>query len=415
MFLLKVIVESIRQAMQQLFGSKLRSFLSLLGITIGIFCIIGVQSAVDSLEDNVRGSFEKLGDDVIYVNRFSWAGGPNDWWKYLKRPTPNYTDYEAVKAKSTNAALVAYDTEVGSRTVKYGSNSVSQVDLKIVSMEYAAIVNLSLSKGRFFSSTEYHYGANKIVLGANVATELFGGIEPVGKKIKVRGRSMEVIGVIEKEGDSLVGVNQLDDAMLISYELGKSLVNLKSKYNWSTTVSVKSKPNVSVDDLRDELTGILRAHRRLKPKEADNFSLNELTMLSTILDSFFNVLNVAGLFIGLFAILVGMFSVANIMFVSVKERTNIIGIKKALGAKRYIILLEFLIESIILCTLGGLMGLGLVRLITSILSSVLGFDMHLSWNNIIFGVSLSVIVGIVSGIIPAWQAARMDPVEAIRK
>ncbi len=413
--LLKVIVESIRQALQQLVGNKLRSFLSLLGITIGIFCIIGVQSAVDSLEDNVRGSFEKLGNDVIYINRYAWASGPNDWWKYIKRPTPNYEDFKVVKTKVTNANLVAYATEIGARTVKYGSRSVSQVDLKIVSFEYAEMVNLSLAKGRYFSSSEYNYGSNKVIIGHNVAEELFGNIEPVGKKIKVRGKTMEVIGVIEKAGDDLVGVNEFDDEMIISYEFGKTLANLKSKYNWSTTITVKAKDDVGVEDLKDELTGIMRAHRRLKPKEDSNFSLNELTMLASVLDSFFGVLNLAGLFIGLFAIIVGMFSVANIMFVSVKERTNIIGIKKALGAKRYIILLEFLIESVILCILGGIFGLLLVHFIITILSSSIGFDMYLSWNNVTFGVVLSIAVGVLSGFIPAWQAARMDPVVAIRK
>lgn len=413
--LIKVIVESVRQALQELFGNKLRTFLSLLGITIGIFCIIGVQAAVDSLEDNVRGSFEKLGSDIVYVNRYSWMSDPSNWWKYRKRPAPTFGDYEVVKTKIKNADLVAFHVDLGYRTVKYKSNSIERAELIGVSYEYSEMFNLPFEKGRYFSSSEYFYGANKIIIGYQVAEELFGTIEPIGKKIKIRGKSYDVIGVIEKAGDDLINIKDYDDALFVPYEHAKTLANLKAKNFWGSTVSIKAAEGIDIEDLKDEATGILRAYRKLKPKEETNFSLNELTMLSSVLDSFFGVLNMAGLFIGIFAIIVGMFSVANIMFVSVKERTNIIGIKKALGAKRYIILLEFLIESIILCILGGIMGLILVYGIINILSAAIGFEMVLSNNNIFLGVIISVVVGIISGVIPAWQAARMDPVVAIRK
>jgi len=401
--------------LQQLMGNKLRSFLSLLGITIGIFCIIGVQSAVDSLEDNVRGSFEKLGNDVIYVRKWSWSDSFVNWWQYIKRPEPSYQDYQAVSKKVKGAAVVAFDSVIGFRTAKYKSKSVEQAVLVGATYEIDELYKPVYAKGRYFSPSEYHYGAHKILIGHKVAEALFGSLEPIGKKIKVQGKNFEVIGVFEKSGDDLINVMNFDDAMFVTYNVAKTMANMKSRYVFQCSVGIKAAPGVSLDDLKDETTGVLRAQRRMKPKEKDSFSLNEMTMLTSLLDGFFQVLNMAGLFIGLFAIIVGMFSVANIMFVSVKERTNIIGVKKALGAKRYVILLEFLIESIVLCILGGLMGLLLVYFIVNVLSSSVGYEMYLSTDNMIFGVGLSVFVGVLSGFIPAFQAAKLDPVVAMRQ
>ena len=415
--LTKIIAESISQALQQLRANKLRSFLSLLGVSIGIFCIIGVLSAVDSLEDNVRGSIEKLGNDVIYVNKFSWGEDPGDnFYKFMRRPNINYSDYQVVKKKVESAAITSYWVGIGERTPKYKSNSVEGAFYLAISYEFGELFNFEYSDGRYFSPAEYQLGSNKAILGYEVAEKLFGTIDPIGKEIKVSGRNLEVIGVLEKEGESLVNVMNFDDCIIISYELARKVANLKDDHPFgSSAVAVKAASGVAVGDLKDELTGTLRAHRRLKPKETDNFSLNELSIIAGFLNSFFGVLNLLGIIIGGFAIVVGMFSVSNIMFVSVKERTNIIGIKKALGAKRYVILLEFLIEAIILCVFGGLMGLLLVYIVVTILSGAIDFDLYLSVGNIFWGILVSVIVGMVSGLVPAMQASKMDPVVAMRQ
>lgn len=415
--LIKVIVESVMQALQQLQANKLRSFLSLLGVSIGIFCIIGVQSAVDSLEDNVRGSIEKLGNDVVYVNKFSWAEDPGEnFYKFMRRPNVNYKDFEALNERSKDAGLVAYHVEVGVRTAKYRSNSSEGAYLIGVTNDYGDLFNFEYFEGRFFSPSEYHYGSNKVILGYKVYEKLFGAIDPIGKTAKIGGRPMEVIGVLKKEGESLVNVLNFDEAMIISYEYARKIANLKPNHPFGNSmVSIKAAPGVSIDALRDEVTGILRAQRRLQPREESDFALNELSIISSFMDSFFGVLNMLGWVVGGFAIFIGMFSVANIMFVSVKERTNIIGIKKALGAKSYIILLEFLIEAAILCLLGGLAGLGLVFAVTALLTQAISFELYMSAGNILFGIILSVVVGVISGLIPAMQAARMDPVEAMRQ
>ena len=283
------------------------------------------------------------------------------------------------------------------------------------SFELNKIQNLDIEKGRYFTPTEYHNGANKIVLGHVMANELFGAIEPIGKSIKLFGQKFQVIGVLKKEGESLVNIMNFDEVCWIGYNSLKKFVNVKDNNRYvGRSLSVKAKKGIELPDLKDELTGVLRSKRKLRPFEDNNFSINQLSMITDMLDSVFRVLNIAGFWIGFFALLVGMFSVANIMFVSVKERTNIIGIKKALGAKGSVILLEFLVESVILCIIGGIIGLVTVYLTLLLLSSITPFDMQLSVFNTASGVGISIAVGIIAGIIPAFQASKMNPVDAIR-
>ena len=414
--LFKIVSESVSQALQQLTANKLRSFLSLLGIAIGIFCIIGVTAAVDSLEDNVRGSFDKLGEDVVYVQKFMWGDpGPN-WRKYLRRPNMLYDDYEVLARKVASAQMIAYSVGVGSKTIKYRSSNVGGVELQGVTYDFAEMFSFQYAMGRYFSPVEYHSGANRIILGYKVAEELFGSVDPVGKHVKVGGNKLMVVGVLEEEGENLVNIFNFDNSAVITYELARKIANLKPNNPFgNSSVQLKAGENVSIQELKDDITWVMRNHRRLKPKEEDNFSLNTLSIISNLLTGFFGVLNSLGYIIGGFAIFVGVFSVANIMFVSVKERTNLIGVKKALGAKRYMILLEFLIEAIILCLIGGLFGLAIVFVIVKILSGAIEFELFLSAGNILFGIGLSIFVGIVSGVIPAMQASGLDPVVAMRQ
>lgn len=415
--ILKIIKESIAQALMSLRNNKLRSFLSLLGISIGIFCIIGVQSAVDSLEDSVRGSFEKLGSDVLYIAKFPWASGGSqaEFVKWMRRPNPNMDDYKAVDKQLNLAETTCFYMFTGSGTVKYRSSSVDRAMTQGISFEYKDLFELEFEKGRYFSQQEYRYGAPKCFLGHTVAEELFGSIEPVGKQINLKGRKLEVIGVLKKSGKDLIGIMDFDERIFISIEMARKFINFRTNAAFQNSfLAIKAAENIPLSQLKDEVTGVLRAQRRLKPRQDDNFAINELSMMSQAFDIFFSALSKMGWLIGGFAILVGIFSVANIMFVSVKERTNIIGIKKALGAKRYIILLEFLTESIILCIIGGIVGLILVVIVVSILSNTIGFDMYLSSTNMIRGNVLSIVIGVMAGFIPAFQAASMDPVVAIR-
>lgn len=418
--ILRILSEGAAQAWQQLMANKLRSFLSLLGITIGIFCIIGVKSAVNSLEDNIRGSLAKLGNDVIYLDRFSWAEDPGpNFWKWMRRPKFTYAEYETLKERLKTASEVGFWQFLGTKTVKWRSSSVENAEFLSLTDGCADLFKLEFEgEGRYFSPTEYQNGSDVCMIGYTVAEGLFGeSIEPLDKQITVGGRKLKVIAVFKKSGNDLLRVQNWDNAIAISHTLARRGFNIKSNNPWvgNTSIGVQAKPGADIEAVKDEITGVLRAERRLKPREETNFALNTLTILSGLFDSVFGVINLAGFIIGIFALVVGMFSVANIMFVSVKERTNLIGIKMALGAKRWFILLEILFEAVVLCVVGGIFGLFFIWIATEIITKVIDFDIHLSLANILIGILTSVIVGVLSGLIPASQASRMDPVEAIRK
>jgi putative ABC transport system permease protein len=405
-----------RQALDSLWNNKLRTFLSLLGITIGIFCIISVKSAVDSLEKNIVDGFKELGNDVLYIDKNPWNEDPEqNYWKYLKWPDPSYEDYEAIEARSKKTSTAAFVIFTGGHAVKYKSNAVTNAFIMGSTYDYTDIKPVEYEKGRGFTQNEHSSGTNKLVLGFKVAQALFGNIDPIGREVKLFGQTYTVLGVLKSEGENMFNFLNFDDVLWVSYPNITRFVNTNDNSNVGRMLCAKIMPNVDINDAKGELTGIVRARRHITPRAEDNFSINELSMLSEVMDKVFGVINAAGFFIGFFALIVGMFSVANIMFVSVKERTSIIGIKKAIGAKSSVVLLEFLIESVVLCIIGGLVGIAMVYGVLKLVSMAFpSFPMMLSIANIIIGVTVSVIVGIIAGIIPAIKASKMDPVEAIR-
>ncbi len=412
--LIRILYESVLQAWQQLKVNKLRTFLSLLGITIGIFSIISILSAVDSLETEVRSNFAKLGKDVIYVSKLPWEHPGPDYWKYLRRPSPDYDDFKALQKSGDAIEDIALFTAMSAGNISYRNNSVSRVFVMPSTYDYNKVFPLSIAKGRYFNYYEYTHGSNKAIIGHDIAEALFGPINPLHKEIKIRGLKYEVIGVFKEEGESLINVIPYDFMIMLTWTSGKKLMNYDSRV-FAHNLVAKAADGHKMQDVKDEIIVSLRAERQLKPKENNNFALNELSLLTDALSGVFAALSMAGMLIGGFAILVGMFSVANIMFVSVNERINIIGIRKALGAPSYVILLEFLVEAIVLCALGGAIGLVLVYFIMLLVSQFSEFAMFLSFSNILIGIGLSVLIGVLSGFIPAYRASRMNPVEAIRK
>lgn len=385
--------------------------MSLLGITIGIFSIISVMTTIDSLERSIRDNVSSLGNNTVYVQKWPWTFGADyPWWKYVNRPLPKIAEADRIKELSNYAEDVAFVAST-SKSVEYLDKSMDVVGIMLVSHDYDKIVSFEIDKGRYFSPIESANGRPVAIIGSTVVESIFTGTDPLGKEIKFNGKKASVIGVFKKEGTDMFN-NSMDERVMIPINFGKTIFDIESEA-LNPFITVSAKENVSNEQLIDELSMIMRNIRRLKPLEEDDFALNQASMISKGLDSIFGIIDIAGIIIGGFAILVGGFGIANIMFVTVRERTKQIGIQKAIGAKSYLILIQFLTEATVLSLVGGIIGLVLVWLLTLIASSLTPMNFALSLGNIIWGTVISVVIGIVSGFLPARQAARLDPVIAM--
>jgi len=410
--LLSILWNSFRMALQELKVNKLRTFLSLFGITIGIFCIIGVLATVDSLERKVQTDLKSFGDNTIYIDKWNYGGG-NDypWWKYVKRPSMKYEELKVIKSKSYLASFAAFFVS-NNVSLNYADNVLSNVNLYGVSNEFNSIQEIVVNNGRYLNEADFTSGTSIGVIGYKVADELYGSPEKaVGKEVSFKGRRVYVVGVIKKQGQSLLGGFDYDNCMIVPYRYFASIYNPD---NNNPYIMVKGKANVASSALADELNGVMRQLRKLSPTQEDNFSCNDVAQFGEQISGFFGQVSAGGWAIAGLSLIVGAFGVANIMFVTVRERTSQIGLKKAIGAKRSTILTEFLLESAFLCIIGGLIGLGLVWLLSLALSTVLPFPIFIAPNIIGLALSICIILGILAGIIPASIAAKMDPVVAIR-
>jgi putative ABC transport system permease protein len=410
---IKLVFESIRFALQALKANLTRTILSLLGVTVGIFAIISVFTLVDSLERSIKSSFTFLGSNVITINRFSFVGGGPDypWWKYFRRPYNTYGEFVFLKERLKYSDGVSISASA-SAILQYGSNSFKGGALQGVSASYTDVYDIALQSGRFFTESEISSARNLVIIGKNIANTLFGDKDPLGKEIKIKGNKFVVVGLFEEEGQGLFEIASKDDACLVPYGAFTKMYFV-GKNGIEPDIAIKGKDDdIGLVSLENEITGLLRAKRGLKPTQEDNFSLNKSEFIMNTIGSIFDVIGAAGWVIGGFSILVGGFGIANIMFVSVKERTNIIGIQKSLGAKNYFILFQFLFEAVFLSLIGGISGIILVYLLTFIPLGT--FILTLSFSNVVLGLGISSAIGIVSGIVPATLAARLDPVEAIR-
>jgi len=409
---LRLFKEGFLFAVNSVIVNKLRTFLSLFGITIGIFSIISVFTVLDWMEKSIHDNISSLGENVIYVHKFPWGLNFNQpWWDLIKRPVVSNIDYQAVLAKSTKAAAVCM-TVSQNEQIKYKKNLASDVDIMAITPEFVNIRSFEIENGRYFSPEESATGKNVAVIGATIAEKLFKNDDPVGKHVTIAGKRTSVIGVLKKEGKGGIGDSGMDEETLVPLIFGKTFINMKNNF-LNATLMIKAKEGVELQELSDEETMILRAARRLRPNEADNFSLNKASIIAQSFSGVFAGINIGGWVIGGFAILVGGFGIANIMFVSVRERTNIIGIQKALGAKRFFILQQFLVESVLLSVIGGLLGVLMIFLGTLVINYLYDLNIYLTLSNLFLAVFISGIIGIVAGYAPANTASKMNPVEAI--
>jgi len=416
---LQQIFESLRFAGKALKSNLLRTILSLLGVTVGIFAIITVLTLVDSLEKNIKDSLNFLGTGVIYIEKWPFVAdnsGEYKWWEFWQRPNASYNEFKFLQENLRHQAGIGIFAGRGNQTVKRNSNSISSVRLIGGGPGYTSIFEVNVVQGRFFTPEETEGGRNVAVIGHEVATALFPNDEaPMGETVKIKNLKYTVIGVIKKEGQSFMGTPSNDYAVIVPYQAFRK-VYMTGTGTWNevpSRIGVKGRDtDIGLVELENEITGLLRVKRGLRPTQKDNFALNRPEAIMNVIGQAFDVVGYAGWIIGGFSMLVGGFGIANIMFVSVKERTSIIGLQKSLGAKNYFILFQFLFEAIFLSLIGGLSGLFFVYLVTLVPMGTL--VVTLSASNVILGLVVASVIGLIAGIVPAAMAARMDPVNALR-
>ncbi|HTS44397.1 MAG TPA: ABC transporter permease [Puia sp.] len=404
---------SFKQALAELRTNKLRTFLSLLGITFGIFSIISVLSTIASMKLAITDELNSIGNHVIFVQK--WENSTDSdypWWKFINRPQAKYAEMTMLERKLPWVRDMAFMISITS-TVEHGGDMMSGVNYYGVSEKFNEIQNISIGMGRYFQLSEFHTGVNVVVMGYTIAEQLFGNAEnALYKKVNLRGdRSATVIGIIAKEGKSILDAWDYDHSIIIPYYFLKQLT--LEEYS-DPLIMVKGDDAVPIDNLRNEIKGAMRSIRKLRPGQDDNFGLNDIGFFSKFLEPLFLGLNIGGWAIAALSLFVGMFGVANIMFVTVRERTGQIGLKKAVGAKKINVISEFLLESIFLCIIGGAVGLLAVFVLTQIFSAIMSFRVFIPVDIIALAIGICVFIGILAGIIPALKAANMNPVVAIR-
>ena len=412
MLFLRLFRESYLFAIRALVVNKVRTFLSLLGITIGIFSVISVLTVFDSIEYTLRKDIESLGSNVLFVQKWPFIGSPDmPWWEYMKRPETRLAEMEEIQKRSSLADAAGYYVGTN-RNVKFSGITYENATIVAVSHDYDKVDAVNVADGRYFTQAESQGGRPVAIIGDEIADKLLPNRDPIGQNVSVFGRKVEIIGRFKRTGNNTFG-RSYDDWLMVPVNFGRNFIDLNGD-NIGSAILVRGKPNVPNDQLKDELTGIMRSVRKLKPGSKDNFEINETSVINNAFDSVFGVISIVGWVVGGFSLLVGGFGIANIMFVSVKERTVQIGIQKSLGAKNSFILQQFLFEAVFLSLLGGAFGLLIIYLGTVIASNLADMDLFLNARNIIIGLSVSGLIGLVSGLFPAWAASRLDPVEAMR-
>jgi len=405
-------------AKNSLVSNKVRSLLSLLGVTIGIFSVILVFTFIDGLERSIRESVQSIGGNVIYIQKWPWAFSEDyPWWKYLERPQPSYDEWTELKKRLDEDKYgVTFSVNIfSSSDIKYNKQAVSDFRIIACTYEFSKVRGINFLAGRYFTTSEFNQGQNAVVLGYTIAKNLFG--EPslaINNEVLYNGRKLKVIGVLKQEGKNIFN-SSLDEAVLMPYLFAAKFLTVKGD---EVNPYIAVKPlveNINEDALINRLKMEMRKIRGLKPREEDNFALNQSSLIEQNTKGLFSVLSIAGWIIGGFAILVSAFGIANIMFVSVKERVPIIGVQKALGATKLFILLQFLIESVILTFIGGLVGLLLTVIAIEIIQPYIDLKIQLSISNVLLAINISILTGIVSGFVPAYSASQLDPVESMRE
>lgn len=400
------IIESLIIAIQAVFASKTRAFLTMLGIIIGILSVSLMGAAISGIDNVFENSMANLGNDVLYLEKYSWFMGEDEWWEVRNRPDIQSEYADKIQERSR---FVAFASPRVNRfaDITYGDNALENISIEGTSWKDAFISSRKMSDGRFFSQIEDHGGSKVVIIGSNVANNLFPNQKALSEKIKINGVRFNVIGILEAQGKFLGLFNQ-DDLAIIPYTAARSLFGRRGYLS----INLKLQDGSDIEAAKEDVRLIVRSLRGLKPSNKDNFAINQQEAFKQQLDGIKMAIGSVGIGITALSLIVGGIGIMNIMFVSVKERTREIGIRKALGAKRGIILFQFLGEAVIISLIGGIIGVLLTTALVGLVQKF--FVASLSPSLIIISISVSIVTGILSGIVPANQAARLDPIEAIR-
>jgi putative ABC transport system permease protein len=401
------ITEGLRISLAALLANKMRSMLTTIGIVIGIVTVTLMSTAIEGINRAFKQSISMLGSDVLYVQRFNWfIDSYEDWLKVSKRQEITWSQYEALLKQMTLAKAIAPMT-ASRRPVRYKNRQSDSVPILGTTEQFSVTSGLNVKEGRFMVPSESEGGRPVAVLGYQVATNLFIGESPIGKKVKIANDNVEVIGVLEAQG-SFLGEFSWDNRVVVPARYFATAIRSFPDYE----IHVKAVSVEKLGEAREELRGIMRRIRRVRPGEPDDFAINEQDMFLNTFNRVAGMIATGGLFITGLSLFVGGIGIMNIMFVSVAERTREIGIRKAIGAKKRTILIQFLIEAAGICLFGGLLGLCIAVPCTFLLQKFM--PAVLSMNIIGLAILVSLITGVISGFLPAWRAARMNPVDALR-
>lgn len=401
--------EGLRIALRAISANKLRSILTTLGIIIGITSVTAMATIISGIEQSFEEQMSELGTDVLYIEKWPWTRGPGfKWWNYINRPDIKADLADVINERSRYAVAAAPVVNTG-RSIRFGDRSLPGVGIQGSTANYPSVFTVDIASGRFYNDLDDRSGRNVCVIGASIAEQLFPIEEPIGKQVRIGSVRFQVIGVLEKKGTDAEGQGSGDFLVQIPISAFKNSFGMSRR---SASVRVKVESSGIMDEAKDELTGILRAARQLDAREENDFEINEQRSIREQLAPIKAQIYGIGIFLTALSLLVGGIGVMNIMFVSVKERTREIGVRKAIGAKRRTILMQFIIEAIAVCIFGGIIGILLSFIATALIS--LFFPALLPGSVIAIAFAICVLVGLIFGAAPAWTAAKAEPIEALR-
>lgn len=400
--------EGLSIAWRAIRANKIRAALTMLGIFIGITAVVLMSTAIKGIDNSIQNGVSALGSDVLYIDKWAWFSN-QDWWTMRNRRNIDMEDFHRFKDLAKLPLAVAPVTNAV-QTIKYGDRKVETVFLNGSTSDYVKTTNFDFDLGRFYSEVESNGSRNVAVLGSEISSKLFPRGDALDKTIKIGPANFKVVGILTEQGSTLLGAFNPDNQVFIP--IGTIFKNFKSRHFGTVTINVRAANPEMLEDTKAEAEGVMRKIRGLSYSEPNDFTINQQEGLTSFLDSITIVIKIAGLFITGLSLFVGAIGIMNIMFVSVKERTREIGLRKAIGAKRRTILAQFLLESSVICLIGGIIGLIAAILLSLMLNQF--FPTSIQYDVVIIAIVISLLTGIVAGLAPAYTAAKMDPVDALR-